>query len=117
LLWGHLKNRGLGFRWRQQYAIGGYILDSYCPDAKLVIELDGSQHDVREAIEYDRLRIEYLAARGFKVIRFRNHEVMSDTASVLDRIEFELRKLAASLPRPWKLFVPPHNLVYERGVG
>ena len=52
-----------------------------------------------DAVEYDRQRTEYLVTRGFTVIRFRNHEVMNDTASVLDRIEFELRKLAPS-PNP-----------------
>jgi very-short-patch-repair endonuclease len=105
LLWTHLRNRGLGdVRWRPQYAVGGYILDFYCPSAKLVIELDGSQHDLSDAVEYDRLRSEYLAARGCTVIRFQNHEVMNDTASVLERIESELRKLAPS-PNP----LPPEG--------
>jgi very-short-patch-repair endonuclease len=100
LLWNHLRNRRHeGFRWRPQYAVGGYVLDFYWPAAKLVIELDGSQHDVPDAVEYDRLRTEYLAVRGLTVIRFRNGEVMNDTASVLDRIESELRKLAPS-PNP-----------------
>jgi adenine-specific DNA-methyltransferase len=105
LLWSHLRSRGLGnVRWRPQYAVGGYILDSYCPAAKLVVEFDGSQHDMADAVEHDRLRSEYLMARGFTVMRFRNLEVMSDTASVLDRIEIELRKLAPS-PNP----LPPEE--------
>ena len=105
LLWGHLKNRGLaGVRWRPQYAVGGYILDLYCPRAKLVVELDGPQHDLPDAVEYDRIRTEYLRSRGFTVIRFRNHEVMNDTASVLERIESELRRLTPS-PNP----LPPEE--------
>jgi very-short-patch-repair endonuclease len=110
LLWSHLRNRGTGVRWRPQYAVGGYILGFYCPAAKLVLELDGSQHDVADAVEYDRLRTEYLKARGFTVIRFGNHEVMNDTASVLDRIELEIRKLAPS-PNP----LPPECV--DRDIG
>ena len=105
LLWSHLRNRGLGgVRWRPQYAVGGYILDFYCPAAKLAVELDGSQHGLADAVEYDRLRTEYLKAREMTVLRFRNHEVMNDTALVLDRIEFELRKVAPS-PNP----LPPEE--------
>ena len=100
----------MGYRWRPQYAVGGYILDFYCPAAKLVVELDGSQHDLADAVESDRLRTEYLAARGFTIIRFRNHEVMDDTASVLDRIESEVRKLAPS-PNP----LPPEEEGFMAG--
>ena len=78
--------------------------DFYCPAAKLVIELDGSQHHLPDSIEYDRARTLYLEARDYHVIRFRNAEVMNDTASVLDRIESEVRRLAPS-PNP----LPPEE--------
>jgi len=92
LLWSHLRAkrfRGTGWRW--QYPVGGYILDFYCPSAKLVIELDGSQHMAPAASEYDRARTEYLNARGYRVLRFRNHELLNDTDAVLARIALELR--------------------------
>jgi len=77
--------------------VGGFILDFDCPAAKLVLELDGSQHKLSDAVEYDHLRSEYLAARGLTVIRFRNHEVMDDTALVLERSS---SNYGSSLPHP-----------------
>ena len=66
---------------RNQHAIGKYIVDFCAPRKKLVIELDGSQH--LEQQEYDEERTKYLAARGYRVLRFWNHDVMNDLDSVL----------------------------------
>ena len=63
-------------RFRRQYVIGHYIVDFYCHEAKLVVELDGSQHDTPEEMEYDRKRTAYLEQQGLKVIRFSNLDVM-----------------------------------------
>ncbi|HNW71922.1 MAG TPA: endonuclease domain-containing protein [Candidatus Paceibacterota bacterium] len=60
LLWKSIRNRNLGVKFRRQYSIGGYILDFYCPEIKLVIEIDGSGHNAREEILYDKQRTEYL---------------------------------------------------------
>jgi prepilin-type N-terminal cleavage/methylation domain-containing protein len=67
----------------RQYSIGPYILDFYCPTAKLAIELDGGQHNQCENKEYDESRSEYLKAQGIEVTRFWNHEVLLDIQSVL----------------------------------
>ena len=71
LLWEHLRGRRfVGTRWLHQYPVGGYILDFYCARHRLVIELDGSQHDLPDAVEYDAARTAYLESRRWRVVRF-----------------------------------------------
>ena len=92
LLWSQLKNRKFAeTRWLRQYPVAGYVLDFYCARAKLVVELDGSQHELPDSVDYDVARTQYLGARGLRVLRFRNAEVRQDVGSVLERIEAELR--------------------------
>ena len=73
-------------RFHRQYVIGEYIVDFYCHEAKLVVELDGSQHCTPEKIEYDRKRTEYLKKQGLKVIRFSNLDVMKHFRYVSEEI-------------------------------
>ncbi|HEX8666707.1 MAG TPA: DUF559 domain-containing protein [Beijerinckiaceae bacterium] len=83
-LWSKLRNRGLaGHKFVRQEPIGPYFADLACREAKLVVELDGSQHAESER---DRVRDAFLAARGYRVLRFWNHEVMRSLDSVLDTI-------------------------------
>jgi len=71
----------------RQRIIGSYIVDFYCPRAKLVIELDGSQHHEKESVEYDAIRTEYLNALGLSVLRFTNGEVDDNFEAVCQSIE------------------------------
>jgi len=83
-LWAYLRSKQFyGMKFFRQYSIGPYILDFYCPTAKLAIELDGGQHNQCENKEYDESRSEYLKAQGIEVTRFWNHEVLLDIQSVL----------------------------------
>ena len=66
------------FRFRRQEIIGDYIVDFYCKDKKLVIEIDGAQHYEHEAAEYDRKRTEYLENLGIKVVRILNGQINKD---------------------------------------
>jgi very-short-patch-repair endonuclease len=85
-LWEQLRGRRLaGFKFRRQHVLVGYAADFYCPDARLVVELDGTVHRGREA--YDRGRSRIFESFGVVVLRFTNDEVLLDIASVLDRIE------------------------------
>ena len=91
LLWQHLRSKRLtAARWRQQYPVGGYIADFYCARASLIVELDGAHHDWPEYLQSDEFRTQYLQARGLRVLRFKNAEVTSNTALVLDTIEANL---------------------------
>jgi very-short-patch-repair endonuclease len=87
LLWRHIKAirmDGIGFR--RQTPIGNYIVDFVCFAAKLVIELDGESHDFEERQQADRRRDAFLAAEGFRVLRFTNEQVMSNLEGVVAAI-------------------------------
>lgn len=83
-LWSKIRNDQLGVTFRRQHAIGNFIADFCAPRRKLIIELDGSQH--LEQQEYDEERTKYLEARGYRVLRFWNHDVMSNLETVLQVI-------------------------------
>jgi len=88
-LWSYLRGNKLhGINFRRQHAIGNYVPDFCSPDAKLIIELDGSQHLEQE--QYDHERSKYLQSQGYKVIRFWNNQVMSDIDGVLRAIVFAI---------------------------
>jgi very-short-patch-repair endonuclease len=88
-LWYHLRNRQLeGAKFRFQAPIGPYVADFLCVEAKLIIELDGGQHSVQ--VEKDAVRTLALEAAGYRVIRFWNNDVLSNTTGVLDAIRHDL---------------------------
>jgi very-short-patch-repair endonuclease len=75
VFWAQVRNRQFnGIRFFRQYSLGPYILDFYCPAAKLAVELDGGQHNQGKNKEYDEFRSEYLKAHGIEVIRFWDNE-------------------------------------------
>jgi very-short-patch-repair endonuclease len=93
-LWGFLRNRQLnGRKFRRQHPLSKYILDFYCHECKLAIELDGIVHDKEAAIQYDNARTGELNDLGITVIRFRNEEVING-------IETVLKKICDQLPPP-----------------
>ncbi|MFZ5906234.1 MAG: endonuclease domain-containing protein [Nitrospirota bacterium] len=90
-LWRRLRNNQFsGKKFFRQYSIGPYILDFYCPQSGLAIELDGSRHTEDNVREYDTERSAYLLAQGISVLRFWNHEVLTQTENVLKRILIEV---------------------------
>jgi very-short-patch-repair endonuclease len=87
-LWWYLKDRRLsGFKFRRQPSIGGYILDFYCAEKRLVIELDGEIHNEKENLEYDKIRDKYFRDLDYKVLRFKNNQVDIDINEVIKVIE------------------------------
>ena len=80
-LWSRIRNDQLGVTFRRQHAVGNYIPDFCSPKAKLIIEMDGSQHLKQE--EYDEERTKYLELQGYKVIRFWNSDVLKDIDGVI----------------------------------
>ena len=86
-LWQRInRDQLLGFRFNRQKPLLSYIVDFYCLKAKLVIELDGSQHYEPDYQEKDRLRDAELNSLGFTVMRFDNHSVMTNIDSVVEAI-------------------------------
>ncbi|MCX6751509.1 MAG: endonuclease domain-containing protein [Candidatus Nomurabacteria bacterium] len=86
LLWSRLRREQLGFKFRRQHSIGGYIVDFYCPAKKLVIEIDGSQHFEKESKEYDKIRSYYFKGLNIKVLRFTNEEINTNIDGVTQKI-------------------------------
>ena len=83
-LWNLLRNRQLkNLKFKRQYPIGEYIVDFVCKEKKIIIELDGSQHNFEENIKNDNERTEYLENLGFKVIRFWNNEIENNIDGVI----------------------------------
>lgn len=93
LLWARLRRSQLGVKFKRQHSVGPYILDFYCPDKKLAVELDGSQHLDNKS--YDDERSDYLSVLGIKTIRFWNNEVNANINGV---IEFIINELNLSSP-------------------
>ena len=93
-LWSHLRRKQLDrFRFRRQQPIGPYVVDFFCSDAKLIIEVDGGQH---AGSTTDERRTRWLESHGYRVIRFWNNDVLANTEGVLLRILEALR--ASPLP-------------------
>jgi len=83
ILWSKIRNQQLGVKFRRQHGIGKYIADFYCPDFKLVVELDGDSHYQDDAQEYDYVRDEFMRGIGLQVLRFTNIEMMNNLDGVL----------------------------------
>jgi very-short-patch-repair endonuclease len=84
-LWQALKNRQLnGLRFRCQHPLGSFIVDFYCPQCRLIVEVDGSIHS--QQVEYDLARTKHLNQFGYQVVRFSNQDVMTNLNSVLQQI-------------------------------
>ena len=92
VLWSRLKNKQLGFKFRRQHGIGHYIVDFYCPEMKLVVEVDGSHHNKKDYKEYDQGRDQELGNLGLTVLRFRNQEILGDIKGVIREILNQIKK-------------------------
>ena len=78
-LWEILKSTKMdGIKFRRQHSIGNYVVDFYCPEKKLIIELDGAPHGEYHQIQKDENRDKYLESFGFVVVRFENRIVFQD---------------------------------------
>ena len=90
-LWAKIRMKQLKrYQFYRQKPIGDYIVDFFCPRAKLVIEIDGSQHFSDDMLEYDRIRDEYMRSLGLRVLRFTNTDVLTHIEGVAEKIEEEM---------------------------
>ena len=91
-LWYELRRSQLcGKKFRRQHSIGNFVVDFYCAEEKLAIELDGEHHFEEEQKKYDDERTKYLNSNGIKVIRFKNTDVIFDRERVVKEIEKQLK--------------------------
>ena len=97
-LWRHLRGRRFaGFKFRRQHPCGTFILDFFCPERALAIELDGGQHYTPQTQAYDARRTAYLVSRGIRVLRFPSDVMLREPTSVLAVIAAAIR---TSRPSP-----------------
>jgi very-short-patch-repair endonuclease len=90
-LWRLLRGRQLaGRKFRRQHEFGGFVLDFFCADAHLAIEVDGGQHLTEEGVARDLERTRFLEANGIRVLRFTNTQVLSEIDAVGEAILREL---------------------------
>ena len=109
-LWRFLRAGQLGgFKFRRQVAIGPYVVDFVCLSQKLIIELDGPQHQEQLAAEHDARRTAWLNDIGYRVLRFPNHQLDEEIHSVVDQI-----REALSIAPPNALH-PPSPTLPSRG--
>ena len=103
ILWSELRDHRLnGASFRRQVPIKDFIADFACHAAKLVIELDGGQHFSDQAEQKDAARSAVIEAQGYKVLRFSNHDVMTNRAGVLETIASAIAERAPTLTLPRK---------------
>ena len=87
-LWNILRNHKFyGYEIRRQYPIGDYIVDFICRSKKIIIEIDGGQHNTDKIIDYDKKRSSFLEQLGYKVVRFWNNDVDNNLEGVYDELK------------------------------
>ena len=106
LLWRLLRQRPHGVKFRRQHETGDYVLDFYCGDARLAIEVDGLAHDNAEQAEHDERRNRWLAGHGIETLRLPASEVLADVA-VAARAIVEYARARLSLHHPAAPGGPP----------
>lgn len=90
ILWQAIRNRQINsLKFHRQYSVGPYILDFFCPEIRLAIELDGDQH--KDAVEYDKERESFLKDKDIRTIRFWNNDILKDLKSVLSTIKENIK--------------------------
>ncbi len=99
VFWYNVRARRLaGSKFRRQYPVGPFIADFVCLEAKLIVELDGGQHAVRQ--DYDRSRDAVLESKGFRVMRVWNNDLLTNRDGVMDTVVRELQSVDTPSPRP-----------------
>lgn len=101
-VWRYLRGRQIeGFRFRRQVPICGYVVDFLCPQARLIVEIDGGQHALQSG--YDARRTAALERHGYRVLRYWNHEVLQHVEAVVADVHLHLTRAFAppqSFPSP-----------------
>ncbi len=86
-LWQHLRRKGLEKqKFKRQYSVGPYVVDFYCPEERLVVELDGAVHETSWQRASDEARTDFLTKQGIRVIRYENRKVFRQLEVVLEAI-------------------------------
>ena len=96
-LWGILRNHQLGVKFRRQHGIGHYIVDFYCPELKLIIEVDGESHFSEDAQAYDKIRDKFMLELGLTTIRITNTGIMQNMDGVCEYLQQHVKQFHAHI--------------------
>ena len=96
-LWQVLRNQQMGVKFRRQHGIGHYIVDFYCPELKLVIEVDGESHFSEEGRANDNIRDQFMLALGIITLRFKNKDVIQDIDAIQREIKHKIGLITNNL--------------------
>ncbi len=88
ILWTYLKNKRInGYKFRRQYSIGGYVVDFYCPNLRLAIEVDGPSHFINSGVkEYDHERQRFIESLAIKVLHITNTDIYENIDGVMNML-------------------------------
>jgi len=92
-LWLRIKDKQTGYKFRRQHSIGPFIVDFYCPELKLIVEVDGDVHAFDKQIRKDKTREQYLKRLNFKIIRYQNNEIIQNIDGVLEDLYRKINSL------------------------
>ncbi|MEQ1718488.1 MAG: endonuclease domain-containing protein [Hyphomicrobium sp.] len=99
ILWSRLRNRQIdGWKFKRQVPFGRFVLDFYCADARLAVEIDGGTHSTSAEIASDVDRTEFLEANGVRIVRCWNSEVRENIDGILEMIYLALGQVSAPSP-------------------
>lgn len=90
VLWRKIRNKKLGIKFIRQYSVEGYVIDFYCPEKRLGIELEGEIHELKDVQLYDNYRFKFIEAYNIKIIRFKNSQVLANINDVVKNIAISL---------------------------
>lgn len=117
-LWSRLRNRRVGgWKFRRQEPFGPYVLDFFCFDSCLVIEVDGRTHSEPEELEHDALRTSFLNSNGLRVLRFWNGDVIDNIDGIVESIYQALGQRPAPSPGALRQLLPRGRGTSEQGSG
>ena len=97
LVWETIRDRKLmGLKFRRQHVVQGFVLDFYCQEARLGIEIDGSVHYKRK--DYDRLRQDIIESKGINLVRIKNLQILNNKGSILNTVRKAVANHLPPLP-------------------
>jgi very-short-patch-repair endonuclease len=99
ILWDRLKGRQLeGYKFRRQYSVEDFVIDFYCPELKLAVEVDGDSHYTEDALLSDRKRQIEIETFGIRFLRFTNREIYENVEGILLKIEERIKQITSPTP-------------------
>jgi very-short-patch-repair endonuclease len=99
-VWSRMRAKQLNYKFRRQHSVGAYVLDFYCPEIKLAIEIDGDTHSGMSAHQYDCQRQRFIESFGVRFLRFTNSQIYENLDGVIEQILAIAEQLRKTSPSP-----------------